>query len=79
MTFTITFRFRSAPPAQPATARPAGQSGTGRLTALLPLAEPALLLLAEAAGVGFLGTTVLTAALRSAQRALASAPMPAAG
>ena len=48
-------------------ARPA----TGTLGTLLPLAEPAALLLAEAAGLGLLGRVLLATAFRSAQRALA--------
>ena len=55
-----------------------GRDGTGTapvaagtLGALLPLAEPAALLLAEAAGLGLAGRMLLATAFRSAQRALA--------
>ena len=44
---------------------------TGPLGTLLPLAEPAALLLAEAAGLGLLGRVLLTTAFRSAERVLA--------
>ncbi len=43
----------------------------GPLGTLLPLAEPAALLLAEAAGLGLLGRVLLATAFRSAERVLA--------
>lgn len=64
MTLTITVRYRALPAARPA---PAAGS-------LLPLAEPAALLIAEAAGLGLIGQVLLATALRSAQHALAGQP-----
>ena len=64
--------------ASPDSGRPGGRQpggslarDTGPLGTLLPLAEPAALLLAEAAGLGLLGRVLLATAFRSAQRALA--------
>ncbi len=58
---------------QPSDSRPGGSlaRAPGPLGTLLPLAEPAALLLAEAAGLGLLGRVLLATAFRSAERVLA--------
>lgn len=59
---------------QPEAGSPPRAALPGVLHSLLPLAEPAGLLLAEAAGLGLIGKIVLATAFRSAQHALASQP-----
>lgn len=70
MTLTVTVRLPRAVPAH--------ATGRAVIGALLPIAEPAVLLLAEAAGAGLVGQIVCATALRSARQALAAAPEPAA-
>ena len=79
MTVTICIRipcWQAAAP--PGAAGPAAScSGEAEIAAvrqilrwLLPLAEPTALLVAEAAGLGFIGKLLVCAAFRSARRAL---------
>jgi hypothetical protein len=53
------------------TAASPARTAASPLASLLPLAEPAVLLLAETAGLGLLGRVLLATALRSAHRTLA--------
>lgn len=81
MTLTITIRV-PAPRGPQAGTAPVGTTGvdlatdppgiTGMLRTLLPLAEPAALLVAEAAGLGLVGRIICGAAVRSVRHALAA-------
>jgi hypothetical protein len=83
MTLTVTIRLPPVPALPPGPARPlVGCRDTGRpgqadtvpalraLRVLLPLAEPAVLLGAGAAGLGPVGQMLLATALRSTRLAL---------
>lgn len=83
MTLTVTIRLPSVPAPRPGAARlladrrdagPLGQADVvaalQTIRALLPLAEPAVLLGAGAAGLGPVGQMLLATALRSTRLAL---------
>lgn len=74
MILTITVRFRGSPgPDRPGSAQPRPAGGPGEpFTSLLTLAEPAVLLIAEAAGLGLLGKVLLATVLRGARHAVAA-------